>query len=48
VLKGVLDHLPYNIIEHKAGFDLTNPVGQIKMFLHAKEELNFHIKVKNN
>jgi hypothetical protein len=37
VRKGVLDHLPCNIVEHGAGFGHTNSVGQMKMFLYAKE-----------
>jgi hypothetical protein len=37
MFEGVLDHLPYNIIEHGLGFGLTNSIGQTKMFLHAKE-----------
>jgi hypothetical protein len=26
-----------SVVEHEAGFDLSNSVGQTKMFLHAKE-----------
>jgi hypothetical protein len=37
MLEGVLDHLPSNIIEPEAGFDLTNFIDQTKIFLHAKE-----------
>jgi hypothetical protein len=37
MLEGVLDHLSCSIVEHGAGFDLANSVGQMKMFLHAKE-----------
>jgi hypothetical protein len=37
VLEGILDHLLYSIVEHKAGFSLDNSVGQTKMFMHAKE-----------
>jgi hypothetical protein len=37
VLEGVLDHLSCNVVEHEAGFDLANSVGQMKMFLRAKE-----------
>jgi hypothetical protein len=37
VLEGVLDQLPCSIVEHEAGFNFANYVGQTKMFLHAKE-----------
>jgi hypothetical protein len=37
MLEGIFDHLACNNVEHEAGFDLANSVGQTKMFLHAKE-----------
>jgi hypothetical protein len=37
MLEGVLDHLPCSIVEHRAVLGLANSVGQIKMFLYAKE-----------
>jgi hypothetical protein len=37
VLKGHLNHLSVGIIEDEVGFILANAVGQVIMFLHAKE-----------
>jgi hypothetical protein len=37
MLKGVLNHLLYDIIEDEVGFLLANVIGQAIMFLHAKE-----------
>jgi hypothetical protein len=37
MLKGVLNHLLYDIIEDEVGFLLANVVGQAIMFLHAKK-----------
>jgi hypothetical protein len=48
MLEGILDHLSCNIGEHEVGFGLANSIDQMKMFLHAKGELNSHVKVKNN
>jgi hypothetical protein len=37
MLEGILNHLVCNILEEKAGFVLTNSVGQVLMFQHGKE-----------
>jgi hypothetical protein len=37
MFEGILDQLLYSIVEHEVGFRLTNSIGQMKMFLHAKE-----------
>jgi hypothetical protein len=37
MLKGVLNHLACNIVEDEVGFVLANSIGQLIMFLHAKE-----------
>jgi hypothetical protein len=37
VLEGIIDHLLCSNIEHRIGFNLANSIGQMKMFLYAKE-----------
>jgi hypothetical protein len=37
VLEGVLNHLSCGIVEDEVGILLTNTVGQVIIFLHAKE-----------
>jgi hypothetical protein len=37
VLEGILNHLPCGIVADEGGFILANAVGQVIMFLHAKE-----------
>jgi hypothetical protein len=37
MLKDILNHLSYDIVEDEVGFLLANFVGQAIMFLYAKE-----------
>jgi hypothetical protein len=37
VLEGILNRLSCGIVEDEVGFILANAVGQVIMFLHAKE-----------
>jgi hypothetical protein len=37
LLEGILNYLPFSIVEDEVGFILANAIEQAIMFLHAKE-----------
>jgi hypothetical protein len=46
VLKGIRNHLPYNIVVDEVGFIIANAIGQEIMFLRAKDNKIHRSKYK--